>query len=170
MDAAVAAALPAQRTPPLLTITVLGQPKGRTQPAPSILKANPAKGRFHDRAMVFEDADTRSYQGVMRHCAARAMREAGLEIPLDCPLRVRVTAVLAIPMSYSQKAQRAAREGHLRPTTKPDVENLAKQMDAFNKIVWRDDSLIVEEVIRKFYGTNPLLMVEVWRWAPPALL
>jgi Holliday junction resolvase RusA-like endonuclease len=98
------------------------------------------------------------------------MRVAGLELPLDCPLRVRVTAVFAIPISYTQKAQRAAREGHMRPTGRPDVENIAKQMDAFNKLVWRDDSLIVEETIRKFFGDNPLLMVEIWRWAPPTLL
>jgi hypothetical protein len=67
----VAAALPTQRTPPLLTITVLGQPRGRAQPRPTILKANPAKGRFADRAMVFADKETRSYQAVMDHCPTR---------------------------------------------------------------------------------------------------
>lgn len=170
MDAAVTASLPAQRAPPLLTITLLGQPKGKVMARPAVLPPNLAKGRLRVRAMIFPDKETAIYEGMLRYAGSLAMRDAGIEAPLDGPLRVRVTAVFSIPMSWSGKNQQRARDGLIRPTGRPDWENVAKSLDAINKVVWRDDSLIVEGAVRKFYGLNPMLHVEVWRWSPPTLL
>lgn len=92
------------------------------------------------------------------------MRKAGFTGPMRGALRVRVTAVFSPSASWSQKKKDEAIGGYVRPTTKPDWENIAKTLDGVNGVVWQDDSQIVEGVVRKFYGDNPGLHVEVWKW------
>jgi Holliday junction resolvase RusA-like endonuclease len=46
--------------------------------------------------------------------------------------------------------------GELRPTKKPDLDNLIKGIkDGCNKIIWHDDSQIVDMTMRKFYSEQP---------------
>ncbi len=70
------------------------------------------------------------------------------------PVRCRLVFLLPAPT-----ARRRA-----RPTTRPDVENLAKGLlDAWNGILWRDDSQVVELQLRKEYGEarGPGVLVHV---------
>jgi Holliday junction resolvase RusA-like endonuclease len=115
---------------------------------------------------VYTDAETRNYEAMLRFYGQQAMKAAGHTVPFNCPLRVRVTSVFPIPASWSPKKAVQADCGLVRPTVKPDWENLAKTLDGVNGVVWRDDSLIVEGIIHKLYGRNPMLTVEVWRWVP----
>jgi Holliday junction resolvase RusA-like endonuclease len=81
--------------------------------------------------------------------------------PIEGPLYVRVEAHFPIPQSWSKKKQAGALLGTLRPTTRPDWENIAKMLDAFNKIVWIDDAQVVDGIIIKRYSDRPRLRVEV---------
>ena len=46
--------------------------------------------------------------------------------------------------------------GELRPTKKPDLDNLIKGIkDGCNKIIWHDDSQILDMTLRKFYSEQP---------------
>jgi Holliday junction resolvase RusA-like endonuclease len=159
MDAAVAAALPAVKRPPDVVVTLNGHPRGKGRPRSRI-----ATGKAGQQFVaVYTDKETRTYEAMLRYAGDRAAREAGLQAPLDCALRVRVTAVFAVPTSWSNKKTREALDGIIRPTGAPDCDNLLKTIDSCNGVVWRDDSLIVEAVTRKFYGLQPMLMIEVWR-------
>lgn len=56
------------------------------------------------------------------------------------------------------------------PTTKPDVDKLARQvLDVLTGSVWDDDSRIVELLVRKQYATpgreGALIIVDEWRAA-----
>jgi Holliday junction resolvase RusA-like endonuclease len=44
---------------------------------------------------------------------------------------------------------------------KPDADNLIKQLDSFNQVIWVDDRQIVTALIRKRYSERPMLRVEV---------
>jgi Holliday junction resolvase RusA-like endonuclease len=161
MDAAVTAHLPVAKREPDVVFELPGAPRGKGRPRSRI-----ASGRSgHQFVAVYTDAETRNYEAMLRYAGEQAMKNAGFDGPLDCPLRVRVTAVFPIPQSWSGKKQGQARDGMVRPTIKPDWENIAKTLDGVNGIVWRDDSLVIEGVVRKFYGSNPMLKVEVWRWS-----
>ena len=74
--------------------------------------------------------------------------------PLDGPLCLEIKAYLPIPASKSNKwkAQAAARE--IRPITKPDNTNLAKNLEDCMTLAgfWIDDRQIVTLTIEKFYG------------------
>jgi Holliday junction resolvase RusA-like endonuclease len=132
-----------------------------------------AKGRHRSRVRVgtsghvyaqqYADPKTAKFEAVLKHFGALAMREIAIATPLDCPLSCRVTAVFSIPTSKSKKWKAQAQGGLIRPTTKPDDDNLLKCRDALNGICFRDDSLFVESTVRKFYGDQPSWQIEIWR-------
>lgn len=133
-----------------ITIALAGEPRGKGRPQFS------TRGGF-PRAITPER--TRTYEAALRYAAQETM--AGRP-PLDGPLKVEVFAWFAIPPSWSKKKRQAALAGAVRPTGKPDWENIAKVLDAFNGVVWRDDSLVVEGHIRKGYVLEgPSLIVHV---------
>ncbi|HBJ02164.1 MAG TPA: RusA family crossover junction endodeoxyribonuclease [Lysinibacillus sp.] len=50
----------------------------------------------------------------------------------------------------------------LRPITKPDADNLIKGIkDGCNKVIWYDDSQIVEMNVRRFYSEHPMAEVTI---------
>jgi Holliday junction resolvase RusA-like endonuclease len=85
--------------------------------------------------------------------------------PLEDALRVSVLAYFGIPASWSAKKRAAALAGLVRPTKRPDWENVAKMLDALNGVVWRDDAQVVSGLIEKHYSDRPRLRVEVAREA-----
>lgn len=52
--------------------------------------------------------------------------------------------------------------GFIRPTTKPDIDNVQKAvMDALTGVWYVDDSQIVESHVGKWYSENPRVEVTV---------
>lgn len=81
---------------------------------------------------------------------------------VEIPLRVNITAYFPIPTSKPKKWKEQAREGKIRPTVKPDNDNLLKLLnDALNGLAWEDDRQIVEENIKKFYSDRPRVEVQI---------
>jgi Holliday junction resolvase RusA-like endonuclease len=86
---------------------------------------------------------------------------------------VGLQVVCSIPQSWSQKKQRMALAGEVRPTGKPDADNVLKAMcDGMNGVVWRDDAQAVEVSVSKRYGPTPgvTVRVESLEAAPQAAL
>lgn len=81
---------------------------------------------------------------------------------LDGPIDLRIVAFLAIPRSWSKTAQSLALADKLRPTGKPDADNVLKGVeDAMSGVVYRDDALITDTAIWKRYSASPRLLIEV---------
>ena len=73
-----------------------------------------------------------------------------------------VSVYRSIPRSWSKKKTAAALAGKVWPLSVPDLSNYAKAAeDGLNKVVFRDDSLIVELAARKLYSDRPRLVVQV---------
>jgi Holliday junction resolvase RusA-like endonuclease len=79
---------------------------------------------------------------------------------LDGPVKCTITAIFQRPASKTRKRGDNPRLAH---TSKPDCDNLAKGiLDALNGVAFKDDSQVVELVVRKFTGTpDELARVEV---------
>jgi Holliday junction resolvase RusA-like endonuclease len=104
-------------------------------------------------------AESRSEQGAVRMFASLAM--AGRP-PLEGPLDLRMTAFMPVPPSWSQKKQRAALDGLIYPTGKPDCSNLVKLVeDAMLGVCYRDDSQIVSLHVWKAYSDRPRTVAEI---------
>jgi len=131
----------------VITICLAGTPTG---------KGRPRFVRVTGRA--YTPAKTRDYEDNLRYAAQVAM---GGRAPLDVPLDVTVTATFPIPESWSQKKKRSALLYEIRPTTKPDADNLLKVLDALNQVAFVDDKQIVRATIEKFYGLAPRLEIVI---------
>lgn len=82
--------------------------------------------------------------------------------PKDVPLYVKIHAFFKTPKSASQKKLDAMCLGEIRPTKRPDCDNIAKIIcDALNGIAYYDDSQVAELSISKHYMGTPYVVVEV---------
>jgi Holliday junction resolvase RusA-like endonuclease len=73
-------------------------------------------------------------------------------IDSNAPLRATIDVYHQVPKSYSKKKRENCLVGTLRPQVKPDCDNIAKViLDSGNKIFYRDDSQVVELIVKKFY-------------------
>jgi Holliday junction resolvase RusA-like endonuclease len=106
----------------------------------------------------FKDPNTQAFQDALALSAKVAMR--GRE-PFAGPVELLVVSVLPVPPSWSTRRRLAALKGEIRPTDKPDADNLIKQMDALNRIVWRDDAQVVDGRSVKVYGADPAMLITV---------
>jgi Holliday junction resolvase RusA-like endonuclease len=130
-----------------IVIELAGEPKGKGRP------------RFvRSTGHAYTPAQTRSYEAVLRMAAQDVM--AG-RTPIDGPIMVDVLACMPIPASWSKGKRANAIAGSVRPTSRPDVDNLVKMLDAFNEVVWRDDKQVVWCQVSKIYSEKPCLRVEV---------
>lgn len=138
-----------------IRITVPGPPKALARNRTRIVNRK-GGGQFVANYMPAESAKE---QSSIRKFAYDAM---GSRAPLDGPIDLRVVAYMPITPSWSQRKQMAALADQIRPTGRPDFDNLVKNLaDAFKGIVWRDDTLVTEGMIWKRYSDRPRLLIEV---------
>ena len=72
------------------------------------------------------------------------------------PLKMTIKAYYLIPLSWSNKKRLKAFDGDIKPTVKPDADNVIKVIcDALNGIAYRDDKQIVDVRCIKIYDVAP---------------
>ncbi|QPF87006.1 RusA family crossover junction endodeoxyribonuclease [Bradyrhizobium genosp. L] len=131
----------------MIVIELAGIPQGKGRP------------RFMRKTgHAYTPEKTRNYETNLRLAAQDAMHGAN---PIEGPLAVTVRALFPVPTSWSRKKQTAALEGSVRPTGRPDADNLMKVLDGLNEIVFRDDKQIVDGRVIKTYSARPALRIEV---------
>lgn len=80
----------------------------------------------------------------------------------DEMLRMNVIAYFSIAQSKSKKMKHEMLLNNIRPTKKPDMDNILKIIaDALNKVAYYDDKQIVECRIKKYYSNTPKVKVEI---------
>lgn len=149
-------------TAPTITIDLPGEPRGKGRVRFRIITPK-GKSPF---ASFYLDAETAGYEKALAQLARILMRSRP---PLEGPLRVLATATFTPPASWSGAKKTRALAGVIRPTGKPDFDNIAKMLDALNKIVWVDDAQVVDGRALKVYGAQASLKIEVWEIAPGLL-
>jgi Holliday junction resolvase RusA-like endonuclease len=129
-----------------IVIELVGKPKGK------------GRARVTRAGIAFTPAATRSYETALRWAAQVAMQGRK---PLTGPLSLNVEAFLPVPRSWSKKKQRMAIAGLVRPTGRPDLDNIIKSTDALNAVVWNDDTQVVDVRASKSYSDKPRLVLTV---------
>lgn len=80
--------------------------------------------------------------------------------PDEAMLDMRILAYYSIPKSKTKKIKDQMIKGILRPTKKPDMDNVVKVIaDSLNQVAYRDDTQIVDCQCRKFYSETPRVEV-----------
>ena len=122
-------------------------------PIDPVAKGRPRISTLHGKPIAFTPKATRNAERTMAAFASRQMRQYD-DKPLTGALKVTVAFALRRPKSVKREA----------PTTKPDLDNYVKMLDALNGICWLDDSQIVTIIAGKRYcdeGEEPNIHITV---------
>lgn len=132
-----------------INFTVMGEPKGKGRP------------RFcRNTGHAITPKDTVNYETLVKMEYTQACGEQ--MFPDDAMLDMRIKAYYSIPKSASKKRHAAMLSGDIRPTKKPEMDNVIKIIaDSLNKIAYRDDTQIVDCQVRKFYSEKPRVEVMI---------
>lgn len=128
-------------------------------PGPPQGKARAKVYRNHNIVRAVTPEKTVLYENLVKTCyqelnMSQYFNEQALVMVID--------AYYDIPKSTSKKKAEDMLNGSIRPTKKPDSDNIAKAiMDALNGVAFKDDSQIVELRIRKHYGKSPKVQVAI---------
>lgn len=109
---------------------------------------------------TYTPSETAAYENLVR----LAYREKCDHIAFEQGVAVdlRVIAYMRIPASASKRKQSTMLSGEIRPTKKPDSDNILKAvLDGLNGVAYHDDAQIVDVQIRRFYSDNPRLVVKI---------
>ena len=105
-------------------------------------------------------------QGRTYKCAKQKANERTLEAllvphrpdtPIQGPVGIEIRAFMAIAKSKSKKFREAAIRGYERPTKKPDIDNILKQIcDTMTRLqFWNDDVQVCHVAASKEYSEKP---------------
>ncbi len=136
------------------SFVVPGKPGAKGRPRFSV---NRRRGYVSVRTPV----DTLNYEHFVVLEYDRLYNEAD-PFPAKAPLYIKIDAYYPIPSSTSNKQREKMLKGEIRPSKKPDVDNVFKIIaDALNNVAYHDDSQIVSAVINKYYSEKPRVEVEI---------
>jgi Holliday junction resolvase RusA-like endonuclease len=135
----------------------------RRDPVTVIINGEPvAKGRprMTRRGFVYTPAATRKFGAHGRLSAQLAMDGRP---PIEAPVRIELLIELPMPASWSKRKTADAITGHIRPTSRPDVDNYLKAiLDAINTIVVADDAQVVEVYAKKKFSVAPKMIATIF--------
>lgn len=133
----------------VIYFAVPGEPKGKGRP------------RLGRSGHAYTPHDTVAYENLVK---LSFREEYPDHVPLESGVKVSTTirAYYPIPKSASKKKRMDMAMGYVRPTKKPDCDNIAKIVcDALNGIVYHDDSQIYELTVIKKYSDTPRVTVRM---------
>jgi len=130
------------------TAVILGEPVAQGRPRFS------RQGGF---VKAYDPAKSRDYKSYVRMIAAQHAPVTPVEGAIEFSLRI----YRAIPKGMPKYKREAAKEGRLRPVTKPDVSNVLKGVgDALKGGWYKDDRQIVGYgVLGKWYDERPRIEI-----------
>lgn len=140
-----------------IKFTVYGEPQGKGRPRFGA-RYSPAAGRAFVNVRTPEK--TVAYENLVK--LEYGIQTKDFRFGDDKQLDMRILAFYSIPKSASKKKKAAMIEGRIRPTKKPDMDNVVKIIaDSLNQIAYKDDTQIVDCQCRKFYGEEPRVEVMI---------
>lgn len=139
----------------VIQFTVYGEPQGKGRPR-FVARYNPATQKSFGQAHTPEK--TIVYENLIR--TEYSLQTKNFRYPDDAMLDMRIMAYYGVPKSVSKKKKALMLEGKIRPTKKPDMDNVMKIVaDSLNQVAYKDDTQIVDAQCRKFYSVKPRIEV-----------
>ena len=146
--------------------TVLGEPTGKGRPQTKVMYSekgfkNKKTGKVRNtlvnnvtpkKTVIYENEVKEVYR----------LQCDNYRFPDGAMLDMRIIAYYRIPKSQTKRNKELMKKQLLRPTKKPDMDNVVKIIaDSLNQIAYRDDTQIVDCQCRKFYSDNPRVEVTI---------
>lgn len=110
---------------------------------------------------TYTDKDTQAYEMSIKEAYLQANQEAYMNP--ETPLAIVLTVYQQIPKSVSKKKKQEMLDGKIRPTKKPDIDNILKSvLDSLNQVAFHDDTQIVSVEVVKWYDETPRMVVKIF--------
>lgn len=127
-------------------------------PGKAQAKQRPRMGRS---GIVYTPKETLVYENYVKMCYSDYANQFGW-LPYENQVRAEIEVLVAVPKSDSKTKKKAKIEGVIRPTVKPDCDNLAKSiLDSLNGLAYHDDKQVVELVVKKYYAENAEVKIKL---------
>lgn len=141
-----------------INFTIDGESKGKERP-----KFSTQNGR------AFTPEQTKHYENWVKLLYGTTVKhyfEGNVKMSITCYYGITKKDIEAIEKNnIKTKAFKEAKgklDGTIRPTKKPDLDNVIKAIaDSLNGIAYKDDAQIVEVVSKKFYSKRPRVEVTI---------
>ncbi len=130
--------------------TVAGEPKAKGRP-----RFNPRYAGSRPRT----PEDTVAYENLIGWEFRRQCRGT---FPEKVPVEMEIRAYYTIPASASKTRKTLMEQGQIRPTKKPDLDNVVKvYADALNHVAYHDDAQVIKISCEKYYSHEPRVEVRL---------
>lgn len=130
---------------------VEGEPRGKGRPRFANVKGKVIT-RTPDETVLYENQIKFAYKDVAEDVFFGQGKA----------LEISIYAFYTIPKSASKKKQAEMLAGRIRPTKKPDWDNVGKVVcDALNGVAYHDDTQIVSARVIKKYAERPRLAITI---------
>lgn len=135
----------------MIKFTYYGEIKGKGRP------------RFRNTGkfiQTYTDSKTRDYEMSLKEAYLQANQESYMNP--ETPLELTLVVYQEIPKSTSKKKAKEMLDGYIRPTKKPDADNIIKSvLDSLNKVAFYDDTQFIAIHVWKYYDIKPCLKVRI---------
>lgn len=126
--------------------TIDGEPVGKARPR---MNTRTGKAYTPDKTRMYEDYIKLLYRSQIKHY-------------FEGYIRLSIKAFYGVAKSDSKKKKEDKLSNILRPSKKPDIDNIVKLIaDGLNNIAYKDDTQIVEMQAMKFYSDKPRVEVTI---------
>lgn len=137
----------------IVTFLVEGEPQGK------------ARHRTTKTGHTYTPQKTVLYENLIKTCYLSRVGEKVLQ----GPLKATIEAYYTIPKSKSKKIKEQMRKNMIRPTKKPDSDNVAKAvLDSINGIAYKDDAQVVDLSVSKYYADEGFVKIRLEELEPEA--
>ena len=125
----------------VLSFNVKGKPQGKARARTFY---NSRKGQYDS----ITPQKTKDYEELI----AWSYKAAGGQYLGESFIKITISAFYEIPKSTSKKRRNEILDKDIRPTVKPDCDNIIKAvLDALNGIAYKDDKQVVDVSCQKYY-------------------
>jgi Holliday junction resolvase RusA-like endonuclease len=135
-----------------IEVEVSGQPMGKGRP------------RFTKVGHTYTPQKTKEYERRIHAAAWAEMAKHDIEMT-ERPIAIDIIAFMDIPKSWSKTKRLEAEYGALRPTGKPDIDNIAKiALDGLQGTIFKSDAQVISLRVKKTYchpDRGPVLYMSV---------
>jgi len=122
-------------------------------------KERPRASMIGGHAHIYTPKKTKDFE---KKITREFLAAGGEKLPKPIPVRVTIVVFHKVPKSASKKKWADCLDQKIRPTKKPDIDNICKcVMDGLNGIAYEDDSQVVALIAYKYWAEDDFLEIHV---------
>lgn len=136
--------------PKIYEFEVKGKPQAKQRP------------RFSKYGKIYTPTQTHSYENWIKLCFINQYPNFKT---LEGPIDMRIYIYKSIPKSESKTKKIEMSKNIIKPTKKPDIDNIVKSIfDGLNKIAYKDDSQICSLYVEKIYSEEEYVKIQFFEY------